>query len=93
MILTTQCLWIRSLHAGSLTLSKTICYDYPIGDSAMVKTKCVYDPPEASDGDRILVTRYWPRPLSKGKVACTDWLRELAPNKELLRDWKKQMVT
>ena len=59
----------------------------------MVKTKCVYDPPEVSDGDRILVTRYWPRPLSKRKVACTDWLRELTPSKELLQDWKEQTIT
>jgi uncharacterized protein YeaO (DUF488 family) len=59
----------------------------------MVKTKRVYDPAEASDGERILVTRYWPRPLSKAQVAYSDWLRNLAPSAELLRDWKKQRIS
>ena len=52
----------------------------------MTKTKCLYDPVEQSDGDRILVTRYWPRGISREHLAITDWLRELAPSKELIRD-------
>ncbi len=44
----------------------------------MVKTKCLYDPVEESDGDRILVTRYWPRGVSKERLSITDWLRNLA---------------
>lgn len=59
----------------------------------MVRTKRVYDPIEASDGDRILVTRYWPRPLSKEEVAYSDWLRNLAPSGELLQNWKKQKIS
>ncbi len=59
----------------------------------MVKTKRVYDPAEASDGDRILVTRYWPRGISRERLSITEWLRNLAPSKELLRDWKKQRIS
>ena len=58
-----------------------------------VKTKRVYDPAEASDGDRILVTRYWPRGISRERLSITEWLRNLAPSKELLRDWKKQRIS
>ena len=59
----------------------------------MVKTKSVYDQIEESDGERILVTRYWTRPLSKEQIAHTIWLRNLAPSKELLRDWKNEKIS
>ena len=59
----------------------------------MVKTKSVYDPVKESDGERTLVTRYWPRPLSKTQVAYANWLRNLAPSKDLLRDWKKEKIS
>ena len=58
----------------------------------MVKTKSVYDPVEASDGDRILVTRYWPRGTSKAQLKLTQWTKELAPSKELLADWKLNRI-
>ncbi len=60
--------------------------------TTMVKTKCLYDPVEESDGDRILVTRYWPRGVSKERLSITDWLRNLAPSKELVNDWKKRKI-
>jgi uncharacterized protein YeaO (DUF488 family) len=63
------------------------------GDIAMVKTKSVYDPVDPSDGDRILVTRYWPRGISKERLCLTEWRRELAPNKLLLRDWKTRRIS
>jgi len=59
----------------------------------MVKTKSVYDPVATSDGDRLLVARYWPRGISRDRLAITDWLPNLAPSKELLWDWKKQRIT
>ena len=59
----------------------------------MVKTKCLYDPVGQSDGDRILVTRYWPRGVSRECLSITDWLPNLAPSKELLKDWKGQRVS
>ncbi len=58
----------------------------------MIKTKRLYEPVEESDGDRILVTRYWPRGVSKKRLSITDWLQNLAPSKELVNDWKKQKI-
>lgn len=54
----------------------------------MVKTKSVYDPAEESDGERILVTRYWPRGVSKVRLSAVEWMRDVSPSKELLKDWK-----
>lgn len=54
----------------------------------MVKTKSVYDPVEESDGERILVSRYWPRGLSKERLSVTEHLKDVAPSVELLRNWK-----
>ena len=59
----------------------------------MIRTKSVYDPCEPSDGDRILVTRYWPRGISRNRLAITDWLQNLAPSKELLQGWKNHKIT
>lgn len=59
----------------------------------MIRTKSVYDTPEDSDGKRFMVTRYWPRGISKQKLKITGWIRELAPGKELLRDWKNNAVS
>ena len=50
--------------------------------NAMVKTKRLYELVEESDDDRILVSRYWPRGVSKDRLSVTDWLRNLAPSKE-----------
>ena len=58
----------------------------------MVKTKSIYDHVEASDGDRILVTRYWLRGISKAQLQVTQWTKELAPSKELLSDWKLNRI-
>lgn len=54
--------------------------------AAHIKVKRAYDPPAASDGERILVDRLWPRGLTKEKAAVDRWLRELAPS-EALRVW------
>ena len=54
----------------------------------MLKTKSVYyDKIERGDGTRILVMRYWCRPLSKEKAKVDEWIKELAPSKELHRDY------
>ncbi len=53
-----------------------------------VRTKSIYGPVEQSDGQRFLVTRFWPRGLSKARLALTAWLRSLAPSRELLKRWK-----
>ena len=59
----------------------------------MIKTKSVYDSVETSDGKRFLVARYWPRGLSKNKLKLTEWIRDLAPSRGLLEDWKKERIT
>ena len=51
-----------------------------------IRIKRVYDPPEASDGVRVLVDRLWPRGLRKEDAALTLWLKDLAPSAEL-RKW------
>ncbi|MFQ6116705.1 MAG: DUF488 domain-containing protein, partial [Candidatus Bipolaricaulia bacterium] len=51
----------------------------------MVQIKRIYDPPEESDGFRILVDRLWPRGLSKQRTRLNVWKRELAPSDALRR--------
>lgn len=51
-----------------------------------IRIKRVYDPPEPSDGRRILVDRLWPRGLKKEDARLDDWLKELAPSDDL-RKW------
>ena len=59
----------------------------------MVKTKSVYGPVEESDGQRILVSRYWPRGLSRERMSLTEHLKGVAPSVELLQDWKTSNIT
>lgn len=59
----------------------------------MIKTKSVKDPVGESDGDRILVMRYWPRPYSKKALKLRYWLKELAPSKELLAEWNGRKIS
>ncbi|HLS69454.1 MAG TPA: DUF488 domain-containing protein [Kiloniellales bacterium] len=47
--------------------------------------KRVYDPPQKSDGLRILVDRLWPRGLKKEAAAIDIWCKDLAPSSELRR--------
>ncbi len=51
----------------------------------MLRLKRVYEPPDRSDGRRILVDRLWPRGLSKEKAAVDDWMKEIAPSAALRR--------
>jgi uncharacterized protein YeaO (DUF488 family) len=51
-----------------------------------IKLKRAYEPPAASDGQRILIDRLWPRGVSKAKAAIDRWLKEIAPSTEL-RKW------
>lgn len=51
-----------------------------------VKLKRAYDPPEPSDGFRVLVDRLWPRGISKEKAKLDLWLKEIAPSAGL-RKW------
>jgi uncharacterized protein YeaO (DUF488 family) len=52
----------------------------------MIKTKRVYELPEASDGYRVLIDSLWPRGLKKEAVQIDEWLKGIAPSAEL-RKW------
>jgi uncharacterized protein YeaO (DUF488 family) len=54
--------------------------------AANVGLKRAYDPPEASDGTRILVDRLWPRGVSKANAVIDAWNKDIAPS-TLLRHW------
>lgn len=51
-----------------------------------VQVKRMYDPPEESDGFRILVDRLWPRGIKKENARVDIWLKEVAPS-TALRKW------
>jgi uncharacterized protein YeaO (DUF488 family) len=51
-----------------------------------VQVRRAYDPPEADDGQRVLVDRLWPRGLSKERAHLDEWCKEVAPSTEL-RQW------
>lgn len=58
----------------------------------MIRTdKTVYDKPEPSDGERILVMTKWPRGVSKDKVDA--WYKELGTDMDLVHAWKQGKVT
>jgi len=52
----------------------------------MLKCKRIYDPPEATDGYRVLVDRLWPRGLTKERAKIDEWMKDLAPS-DTLRRW------
>jgi uncharacterized protein YeaO (DUF488 family) len=49
-----------------------------------MRLRRVYDEKEPDDGTRVLVDRVWPRGMPKGSF--DEWLKEVAPSKEL-RGW------
>lgn len=51
-----------------------------------LQTKRIYEPKAASDGQRVLVDRIWPRGVSKTAAALDLWLKDVAPSTEL-RKW------
>jgi uncharacterized protein YeaO (DUF488 family) len=48
--------------------------------------KRAYDPPDRSDGYRVLVDRIWPRGVTKDDLEVDAWLKDLAPSTDL-RKW------
>ena len=52
----------------------------------VIAIKRVYDPPESSDGLRILIDRLWPRGMPKAKLKLDAWAKHLAPS-NALRKW------
>ncbi len=57
----------------------------------MIKTKSIYAPKEDKDGLRVLITRFYPRGIKK--THFDNWIKDLAPSKELLREYKSQNIS
>ena len=51
-----------------------------------VNVRRIYEPPEQTDGTRVLVDRLWPRGVSKERAHLDEWLKDVAPSNEL-RQW------
>lgn len=51
-----------------------------------IRLKRAYEPPEKSDGARLLVERLWPRGLTKEKAEIDEWFKDVAPS-QTLRKW------
>ena len=51
-----------------------------------VRVKRIYEPPEPTDGYRLLVDRLWPRGVSRESASLYAWMKEVAPSSEL-RAW------
>lgn len=54
--------------------------------SLTLKIKRAYDPPQASDGRRLLVDRIWPRGIKKDELRLDGWEKDVAPS-TTLRKW------
>ena len=54
-----------------------------------IKLKSLRESRESSDGLRILITRFRPRYVKKGKENWDSWYRELAPSRQLWYDYFK----
>lgn len=52
-----------------------------------IKTKRIYDDPEAGDGFRVLVDRLWPRGMTKEAAAIDLWCKEVAPSSTLRKEF------
>ena len=50
-----------------------------------ILVKRIYEPPEPTDGRRLLVDRIWPRGVSRQKAAIDEWVKDLAPSSKLRR--------
>lgn len=67
--------------------SEVIPFIFCVKDTHLaIQLKRAYDPPEETDGERLLVDRLWPRGLRKDAARLSAWLKDLAPS-EVLRRW------
>ncbi len=55
-----------------------------------VITKSIFEPKEAGDGYRILITRFYPRGVSRSHF--DEWIRALSPHPDLLFACKKRKI-
>ena len=54
-----------------------------------IKLKSLKEPKEESDGLRVLIARYRPRYLPKHKENWDEWWKDLAPSRELWKEYIK----
>ena len=52
--------------------------------------KRVYEPPDSSDGTRILVDRLWPRGIARAKAKIDLWLKDIAPSDGLRKRFHRK---
>ena len=57
----------------------------------MIRTKSIYGHKEKQDGLRVLITRFYPRGIKKTHFDV--WKKELAPSKQLLKEYKAKKKT
>jgi uncharacterized protein YeaO (DUF488 family) len=57
-----------------------------VTQQSSIQIRRIYDDPEPSDGQRVLVDRLWPRGISKERADLTEWCREVSPSNDL-RTW------
>ncbi len=57
-----------------------------ISMAAELKLKRVYEKTEVTDGERILVDRFWPRGIRRSSANIDIWMKGVAPSNEL-RKW------
>jgi uncharacterized protein YeaO (DUF488 family) len=51
----------------------------------MIEIKRLYDQEVSGKHYSILVDRFWPRGFSKKNVKWNEWMREIAPSRELIK--------
>jgi uncharacterized protein YeaO (DUF488 family) len=51
-----------------------------------IRIKRAYRAARVSDGERVLVDRFWPRGLAKDRVRLSVWMKDLSPS-DALRRW------
>jgi uncharacterized protein YeaO (DUF488 family) len=56
----------------------------------VIKTKRIYEPPDTSDGHRLLIMRRWPRGIKK--TAVDSWEPDLGPSLPLLTDYRQGRI-
>ena len=52
-------------------------------DQSAIRIKGAYEPPEPTDGARLLTDRLWPRGIRKDALKLDRWIEELAPSPRL----------
>ena len=50
-----------------------------------VRIKRIYEPTAATDGERVLIDRLWPRGFTHEDAHVDEWLRDLGPSTALRR--------